>query len=409
MPDSFDQFFDNPKVRRLISIAQSDNSLIALDVQKREISWTMFMAWLLNPTRQSAEAAIDNLQCFIDRLQLDSKYHITLIDEVTPEHDEGKAGRLDLLIRCRAGDIPIRIVIENKIDSTERENQLAGYVNKHVADLGENEVLLPVLIELGDHPAGKSSCPDAIFWNRQAVSEWLTSLPNAPNIVGDYLDIFEAWDTALELKNTDRRAIEELSTTNFAPPDWTVIEDWLEIRDRSFFQEVLDDPHLSEVLDQLGFTWRETSGRMRSNNDFLRLSKDEWLIKLNEDDNEGVHIHFESKGRGQLQLDIELYPYKGGLAKDKDGLKEKQPLLKLKENLHRRVRGALTTVNSDKFEVVMRLLRKPSDPVACMAAKFMGKSGQDCSPKAHAEFTGQVLLKITQVVDITANAIEGQD
>ena len=154
-----DNFFNLPEVKRLISIARSDNSLIALDVQRREVSWTKFMAWLLNPVRHDLEVVAERLQPLLDlTLQrsptgapIPTGQPIQTVITVAAEHDAGEAGRLDLFIRCRVGGKAVRLLIENKIDALEHHEQLAGYVQHHGVKCGD-DTLLPILIELGDAP-----------------------------------------------------------------------------------------------------------------------------------------------------------------------------------------------------------------------------------------------------------------
>jgi hypothetical protein len=59
---AFETFYEKRKVQRLLSIARSDNPVLALGVGRRELSWSHFMAWLMDPLyNESAQVFVTAL------------------------------------------------------------------------------------------------------------------------------------------------------------------------------------------------------------------------------------------------------------------------------------------------------------------------------------------------------------
>jgi len=82
--DAFDKLLQIPETRRLLEIARSDNPLIALAVTKREISWTQFQAWLLDPVRHPGPLGSRFLEALLT----------TALPDIGKAIDRGKAADL---------------------------------------------------------------------------------------------------------------------------------------------------------------------------------------------------------------------------------------------------------------------------------------------------------------------------
>lgn len=402
--DSIDRFFRLPEVQCLLTIARSDNALIALDVQRREISWTQFMGWLLDPVRVGSELAASRLgplvQIVMERWPASSAsvetlrgHDVEVVHEVVPELIVAGAGRLDLMIRCQIADATVRVLIENKIDAVEHVEQLAGYVAHHAAG---SDVVLPILIELGDTPTGKSTCNSAACLNRYDITSWLESITAPPQLVDGYLALFKAWDTAAEVRAYHWRTIERLREVSDPPSAWRLIEGWFVANEMPFYHEVLNDPTLVSVLERHGFDPPDLHGRMKSEHDILKLTKPGWTLYPCRSDQPGVQIHYECDGRGKMRLDIEVYPYEGGITKDPGRVAQLEVQLQIKAELHRRVRAMLRGACLD---VDQRRLSPPDTPAANSAGRFISGLGVDCTPAQHAAFVANVICVVTPLID----------
>lgn len=100
------------------------NIFSALGVLRKETFQSRFLAYLLNPKEQHCQDAIF-LNKFLERLDIPA---IDLQNiQITPEYDAGAFGRMDIVITCQENNWIV--VIENKIDAGEGEQQLERYSN----------------------------------------------------------------------------------------------------------------------------------------------------------------------------------------------------------------------------------------------------------------------------------------
>ncbi len=421
-------FFLLPDVHQLLTIARSDNALVALDVQHREVSWTKFMAWLLDPARQGQELAASRLQGlvhlaqnklpdetgeaigqqYLGRLKALVDQPVVSVLEVKPEDSAKQSGRLDLMVRCEIGaGETVRLLIENKIGASEHDEQLSGYVRHHHPIAG-GDVLLPVLLEIGDEPAGSSTCTWAACLDRSDAAMWLGSLESCPAIARDYLAVFDAWNLAARLRVEQRLAIEVIRELPGKHPEWTLIESWLVANEIPFYLEALEHPELTRVLKKNRFAEPETLGRMKSDHDMLKLTKPGWTLYPCGDDAEGVQIHLECDGRGKMRLDIEIFPYEGSIAKKPGRLKELKRQLVFKARLHHLVRAAL---DGGEFGPVVtvstRGRQNPDLPSTNSAGRFESGLTSDCTPDQHALYMASVIKAVSPLIDSAAKNAQG--
>jgi hypothetical protein len=373
--------FTRPDVQRLLEIARSTNALVALAVERRELSWTRFMAWFLDPARHDPSIASDRLSKLIHR-------NVTSILTVLPEQSVGKKGRVDLLIECQVAAGRSTVLIENKIDHREHAGQLAAYVQ---AVDGE---VLPLFIELGDAPARKCSCSTAACLDRRQVADWLRSCEPLPSIAQDYLQLFEAWDIASTLRRSCVSEIDATVDAETPPPEWSLVQHWLKGDETPFYEAVLETPVLVDAMNRHGFE-SGTSGRMRSENAILKLWSESWTHQP-QPPQRGVQVHFEANGKGKLHLHIELYPYIGSVGKNRQLLKLYRPQLQLRTRLHEIIRPALYKIPG--ITVNDRSLRKVDDPAANSAGSFVSGLGANCTPQEHADFIARTIDAVAPVI-----------
>jgi len=271
--DSIRQFLNRPQAKRLLAIARSDNPVLALDVVRRERSWTQAMGWLLDPQRDPKTAKAytgvmvrmlqSTVKCAWGRLEGDPQarrwlsglrsfdfYSRVVVESAATEQRLGRAGRVDVLLRCRVGATPVTVLIENKIDTQERVDQLDGYVRYQAARQRDGGVMVPLLIELGDTPRGRSSCPWAVCWGREEAARWLQSVNLAPSVAGAYTEVFEAWDLGSALSRTVNGVVDDGLRSGGDHPDLRLIRPWLSPPDVTLYREIAADRGLGDLLDQ---------------------------------------------------------------------------------------------------------------------------------------------------------------
>ncbi|MEM6260637.1 MAG: PD-(D/E)XK nuclease family protein [Planctomycetota bacterium] len=378
-----ESFFNLTEVQRLLDIARSDNALIALAVHRREICWTQFMGWLLDPGRVPAhisrERTADLIHIALSKLpdqtanpdggrlvQIHDRKLETVLD-VSPEQSAGKAGRIDLVVCTRFGKDTLHLLIENKIDATEHTEQLTGYVAYYLRKR-TGELLLPILIELGDNPAEISSCSWAPCLTRSDITEWLGRLDDAPSIAHDYRTIFEAWNIGAQLRVRYQKTIDKILSMKEPPEDWRLIKDSIVANEQSFYQVAFNTPLLANALDDFGFSEPESMGRLKAEHAILVLAKPKWTIYPGEHKECGVQIHFECDGRGRLRMDVRNYPYEGSIENKPDRMVGLADQLALKAELQERVRAVLQEVKLPGGVALNQSgLRKPQSPADPLA------------------------------------------
>ena len=319
--------------------------------------------------------------------------------EVVPEQSIGKAGRIDLMICGQAGEDTVRLLIENKIDASERADQLSGYVayyqRKHPSD-----ILLPILIDLGDTPAEQATCPWAPCLYRHDIVAWLEGIQDAPAVAQDYLAVFEAWDIGTSLRAKYQSDIDRLRSSKNPPAEWGLIESWLTDDGRSFYQAAFADAVLVDALAEHGFAAPETLGRMKSAHGIVKLTKPGWTLFPCGPDRKGVQVHFECDGRGKLRLDIEVYPFEGSIEKRPDRMAALAEQLELKARLHQAVRPALAQLQMPTGVRLGRLkLSPPESPQANSVGRFVREAGEDCTSEEYASFIAAVVRVVSPVID----------
>ena len=319
-----------PEVERLVTILRSDNPLIALGVTRREVSWTQFLAWLLDPLRHPGrlgplflEALLDTAHDDVGTL-LDGRLSIpqenaamlreiaalrgrtvTQVQSADAEVIGDAKGRMDLLVRCRVGRQPLAVLIENKIRAEENTDQLQGYVEDTLSKLQAEELLLPMLVAVGDDVREAASCVWAVVWNRDRTKRWLelgrerchAEGLEPPRLVDDYLEVFESWDLASQLRKYHWSLLEKVREEVPTSVDWRLLKRPLAVSDWHFFQEVAADSVLSETVrrhDMEVCVYRNLGGH----NDGLKVFSQQWTMSPAGPSASAVNVHFEARQRG---------------------------------------------------------------------------------------------------------------
>lgn len=429
---AYNELLALPEVERLLDIARSDNPLIALGVTKREVSWTRFLAWLLEPARTTdrrgalfTEALIETARPDIEQLltrggrtedgdapgSLKSiaalkKASVTSISSVKAESVEGAKGRVDLILECRLGEQGLTILVENKIGSEERAGQLLGYTQDRLAKR-HDEWLLPMLMVLGDGGSEMASYPWAVVWNRRRVQDWLRlaaercKLANTPvpRLVGDYMELFEAWDLAQRLRATKWLLLRTIVSEEPDTDEWKLLRELVDARDAHFFREVRSSNVFLQTLAAYGLgaeVYKSFAGR----NDGLQATKPSWTIPSTDGSGKSVNVHYESRKLGELEVHVELHPYEGSL--EKKGLVTKyRDQLALKTELTRDIRRRLVESPSpgSNFSANTKSLHAPEKPSAVCAVKFNSKPEAENMPAECAAHFAEVIKEVTPLRD----------
>lgn len=163
---------------------------------------------------------------------------------------------------------------------------------------------------------------------------------------------------------------------------------------KTFYEAVYNTPSLRQVLEHHAFIDpdmdRQRFGLV------LKLSKRSWLIRLDNRDEERVHVHFECASNRKVHLHIETYPYVGSLSEKPEVQARRQPELELRAQLHRVVRPALKDLEAIKVEDPVN---PADDPSANSAGSFISDLPNDYTPEQYAGFVARVIEAAVPTVD----------
>ncbi len=426
---SYETLRSLPEVERLVTILRSDNPLIAIGVTRREVSWTQFLAWLLDPVRHPGRLGPLFLEALLDTAHddvvtlLDVRSSIPLenaamlreiaalggrtVTEVQSAQAEviGDAkGRMDLLVRCRVGRQPLAVLIENKIRAEESTDQLQGYVEDTLSKLQAEELLLPMLVAVGDDVREAASCVWAVVWNRDRTKRWLelgrerchAEDLEPPRLVNDYLEVFESWDLASQLRKYHWSLLEKVWEEEPTAVDWRLLNGPLAVSDWHFFQEVAADSVLRKTVRRHDM---EVCVDLEGYNDELKVLSQRWTMHPAGTGASAVNVHFEARQRGVLRLDVELYPYEKNI--EARGLTQHfAAQIDLKSRLVSALRHALIeTRQAEAFSAHKKQLRPADKPDAATAVKFDPAPGAVDSPAGCARHFSDVIEQATPLVE----------
>lgn len=394
--------FKDRRISELLDILKLDNILIALGVEQRELTWSSFMAYLLHPARNDKGRA----QLFLNALleiafamkpelltpkeKPSCSFHKDIFSSDLPqilgvktEYVCGQNGRADVFVDCSINYGRLIIVVENKINSRERDGQLADYV-RFLEDTEKNCTIMPMLIQLGDEPADEASHLEAIIWKRHEVKAWLSAgkeaiisadikAPKLIAIIDDYLDLCRAMELAAEITQDEslQSQIEMMKQAKGTDTSsgWLLLQDWISSDDRPFFRKVIEQREMVDALEEFKLE-ASVYGTILGRNEGMQITKLDWTLPppVNAKKTHGVNVHFESTKRGYLNLHVELDPYETNL----DSKPELAEQVSLKSQVLTSLRQRIIDLAEDNpaLGATTKHLRNPEWPSTLCAVSF---------------------------------------
>ena len=424
---------EHPDVRELLRRITADNTLIALAVTQREASWTRFMGWLLDPARRGGRIPTLFLGALLAELQqrippggdpalssLRSADALRLQDiRVRCEEKYGPRTRPDLVVEFREGPITFHVIIENMMESTERDGQLQRYLEQ--AESRRRDGLLfrvPVLIDLKDDPEERASHPDAVVLYRADVSRWLSAGRDAclrewltvPRLVDDYVALFAAQDLAKKIRGEHRDELEELHRSGELDPRWLSLDPWLLVDFEPFFAAVSQVQALRDACAEHRLQ-TEACGMILGRDATLKVTKPSWRIRPTDGStgDHGIELRFQAHRRDQVEVHVEPWPYRGKLERAEEEREGRGALLDTKSELLATLREELTgrpyqrTLGASKS-----YLHDPTRVSTVGAVKFCPKKlGRECEPEEFAAVFAKIVETVTPVIDDHVGRLRG--
>ncbi len=304
-------------------------------------------------------------------------------------------GRLDVEAEFVGGVGPVRLLIENKIDSAEGHRQLGRYARSVRGEVGNTTRVLPVLWAIGDQPPVRSSCADALVLRRADARRWLLDLADGlatahggvTVLVNGYLDAFDLWDLGARLRATHWREIE---LARRSPPDgWTLVADRLVDVDGGFCREVLADPAFISCLarhDLRTHVFRSTLNRAQRVN-FKHAS---WQLRQPEFQVAGFEVHYEMADRGELFVHVEISPYEGGLDRKPGRAAALREPLGSKRRVLETLRARLLSLPAAVLAPSVKGLGDPARAGTLAAVRFSSAAAATTPPACAAFFVEAV-------------------
>ncbi|MBO9619432.1 MAG: PD-(D/E)XK nuclease family protein [Niabella sp.] len=196
--DEIIKFKNDPDFQKLESFYYSKSFSEILGVSRREVSHSGFIAWLLNNTESHnlGDFPIRNfldilLKFSNDKLKSDTDIYNSFVTEeyniervwVEQEKVIAKVGRLDIYIELAllisGKKRNVKLIIENKVESRENNDQTSSYFKYFNSLLNENEIILYVYLtpistlELIELEEPMCSCREFIQINYQSIVDYL--------------------------------------------------------------------------------------------------------------------------------------------------------------------------------------------------------------------------------------------
>ncbi len=166
--DEIINFKNDPSTQKLENLYYSKSYSEILGVSRREMSHSAFIAWLLNNT-ESHNLGDFAIRKFLDivfkysnkQIKSNTDVYTSIITDnykivradVEVEKAIAKVGRLDiyveLVILISGVQRDVKLIIENKVGSTESNNQTQKYFEYYNELLKENEIIIYVYLSNG--------------------------------------------------------------------------------------------------------------------------------------------------------------------------------------------------------------------------------------------------------------------
>jgi hypothetical protein len=233
--DEILRFKNDSDVQRLQSLYKTKSFSEILGVTRREISHSGFLAWILND-KESHYLSLFSITRFLEIIirsskDRDKEKHKDLFNSVitddfsiknsTTESEKSISGvgRLDIYIEIDISfgnkQTKLKIIIENKVESKEKNDQTNAYFNYFEKVKKENEICLYIYltplptIELESLSESESRCKEFIQINYQYLVDYLLEPALEQNISPKTRFIIEEYLQSLS------QPILDLETTEF--------------------------------------------------------------------------------------------------------------------------------------------------------------------------------------------------
>ncbi len=416
-------FDSSPQYAELTQLARSGNSLLVLGIEARELSWTKFMAWAMCPERRGATLATQALVFFLKMAQ--SARGLTPntqeaaastayppaqdVISVIRARDEVDSGgrRLDVMVEFIVAGKPWSLLIENKIHASESRQQLAAYF-EHWTSKQPQVRAVPVLVDIGDHPAPHASVSVAPVIGRANMEEWLAAIVAADklaHVAQDYLALLRGWDAALELKQRHWAELEAASQGGRRPVDWSLVSRWLGVDGRYFYTEVRRNPVYAKAMADFGM--RDSlmySGKSQATG--IQFRPPEWRLSGGPEwQGQGVEVHYEGVRRGELFVHVELSPYIGSLDSNRR-IGERRRFaeqLAVKKEILVTLRDLLQTECGSRsdYSVNVKRLKRADKHSTLAAVRFVGPEAASVDPSACAQLIACVVRDSSPLITQT--------
>ncbi|MBE6242606.1 MAG: hypothetical protein E7114_04195 [Bacteroidales bacterium] len=272
--DAIIEFNNDPNVRKLREFYSSKSFPEILGVSRRELSHSAFLAWLFS----SAESHMFGIQPVMQLLELYVKNaleqqrigsdaaqkllnpiltrQIDLLSSsvVTEEYVEiaKKKGRADIVISCdmRIGKEnsvnKLRIVVENKVYSTEHDNQTEIYYEYYSKCRKSGEFALYIYLYPSSHPTNPECGYFVCITYQDILDSILTPLTNYSNISPRTRFIMEEYINCLSATSDDGQLALSQEEKELLSSFWES-HNSLIMAAIAAFADATDDPSIKEA------------------------------------------------------------------------------------------------------------------------------------------------------------------
>ena len=272
--DAIIEFNNDPNVRKLREFYSSKSFPEILGVSRRELSHSAFLAWLFS----SAESHMFGIQPVMQLLELYVKNaleqqrigsdaaqkllnpiltrQIDLLSSsvVTEEYVEiaKKKGRADIVISCdmRIGKEnsvnKLRIVVENKVYSTEHDNQTEIYYEYYSKCRKSGEFTLYIYLYPSSHPTNPECGHFVCITYQDILDSILTPLTNYSNISPRTRFIMEEYINCLSATSDDGQLALSQEEKELLSSFWES-HNSLIMAAIAAFADATDDPSIKEA------------------------------------------------------------------------------------------------------------------------------------------------------------------
>lgn len=226
--DEIIKFKNDPDSQKLESFYYSKSFSEILRVSRREISHSSFIGWLLNKAESHnlgdfpIRKFIDIILKFSDdKLKSNTSIYNSFVTEdyeierVNVEREKAvkKVGRLDiyveltLLISDKKQNV--KLIIENKVESKENNDQTNSYYNYYNSISRENEIVIYIYLtpistlELIELEEPECNCKEFIQINYQSIVDYLIEPALNQNISGQTRNILKEYLKSLSQPSID--------------------------------------------------------------------------------------------------------------------------------------------------------------------------------------------------------------